>query len=63
MYRQAVPHTGTQKHENQMSRLAAMHSPPSGFWNFSRNTTVHEERDNTHAIHTTDHAIIHPEYK
>jgi len=63
MYHQAVPLTGTQKHENQMSRLAAMHSPLGDFWNFSRNTTVHAETGNTHAIHTTDHAIIHPEYK
>ena len=63
MYRQAVPLTGTQKHENQMSHLAAMHSPPGSFWNFSKNTIVHAETDNTHAIHPIDHAIIHPEYK
>jgi len=63
MYRQAVPLIGTQKHQNQRGRMVVMHSPPSGFWNFSRNTIVHAETHNIHTIHTTYHAIMHPEYQ
>jgi len=37
VHRQAVPH-GTQKIQyNNMCRLAAMNSPPGGFWKFPRN--------------------------
>jgi len=51
MCRQAIPFPGTQKYQNMMSRLAAMHSPPSGFWKFSRNTKIQVETDDIHIFH------------
>jgi len=41
---------GTQKYTSAMSRLAAMDSPPGGFWKFYRNSNFNKqqsERRNT----------------
>jgi len=46
--RQAVPRPGTQITYNYMHRLAAMNSPPGGFWKFSRNTKIQPETNNNH---------------
>jgi len=49
-YRQTVPRRNPELLMNNMSRLAAMGSPPGGFWNFSRNTNIAELTNYVHPV-------------
>jgi len=50
LYRQAVPFQESRNKPQCMCRMAAMNSPPGGFWKFSRNTTFQPEMKETPTI-------------
>jgi len=59
-YKASPPGDSLQEPRNTKNRtchLATMHGPPSGFWNFSRNSTIQTESKIDHAIQAIHHVI------